>query len=209
MEANRKSTVSHAGRDWATDFLPLGILFFAFQSVQLRANRPRHWTLLLLFMALVLSWWSWMERVLRLGQVIWVFACVLSVSLIREFEHRGHRSFRCLLVACIAATSLLCASVALHSTLGQLRKQLWSRSQIYNYPPLIDQLPPGSRGLHASRAGENNFPLAGAHLSNHVIANFEVPSELTQESLGKTGADYLVEVLPPASHPQTFWPGPP
>lgn len=194
------------GAAFAT-FVPIGILFIFFQGCVLGGNRWRDWLLLGLFFTLVVSWWVLMERVLRFGQVIWVFACILTIPLIAGFESRKRTSFQLLLVASIAATSVICASVALHGMAGQLRKHLWSRSQIYHYPKLIDQLPPGSWVLNASGSEENNFPLAGAHLTNHVIANFEMPSELTPESLGKTGADYVVEVVPSGNHQETFLPG--
>jgi hypothetical protein len=70
-----------------------------------------------------------------------------------------------------------------------------ARAQIYGYPKLIDDLPSGSRVLNATGAQEKNFPLAGKALTNHVIAGFEAPSELTPESLRATAADFVVEVV--------------
>jgi len=44
---------------------------------------------------------------------------------------------------------------------GRIRVREWSRTQIYAYPKLIDDLPAGSRVLNATGVQENNFPLAG------------------------------------------------
>lgn len=190
------------GAAFAT-FVPIGVLFFFFRCCVLRENLRRDWILLFLFAALVLSWWVLMARVLRFGQVIWVFACILTVPLISALHGRKRKSFAVLLVGSITAGSVICASVVLHSMAGRLRKHLWSRSQIYNYPKFIDELPSGSVVLNAA-GPENNFTLAGKHLTNRVIADFEVPSKLTSESLRESGADYVVEVVPSAGYPEAF-----
>ena len=136
-----------------------------------------------------------MERVPRYGQVVWVFACVLSVPLIVVLQSR-RRGLAILMTGSMIATSVVCASVPLHSMAGRLRKHHWSRPQTYNYPEAMDALPVGSVVLNASGIGEKNFALAGRQLTNRVIPDFEAPSELTAQSLSATGTDYVVEVVP-------------
>ena len=177
-------------------FVPLGIVFFFLRTFMLWQASRTNWILLLLFAALILSWWTLMERVLRYGQTVWVFACILSVPLIMVLQSSRRRSFAILMVGSVTATSVVCASLPLHSMAGRLRKHLWSRAQIYNYPRLIDELPSGSVVLNASGIEEKNFSLAGKQLTNRVIASFEAPAELTPESLHASQADYLAEIVP-------------
>ncbi len=177
-------------------FVPLGVLFFFFRAWVLRPVSCRDWILLLVFAGIVVSWWTVMQRVLRYGQAILMFACILSVPLAVLLQSRKRRAFAALLVASTIATSMVSASVPLHMLTGRIRKHMWSRSQIYAYPKLIDDLPAGSIVLNASGIEEKNFPLAGKELTNRVIASFEAPPELTPESLHASGADYLVEVVP-------------
>jgi hypothetical protein len=176
-------------------FVPLGVLFFFVRNCVLRQESRRDWILLFVFATLLLSWWIWMERVPRYGQVVWVFACILSVPLIVVLQSR-RRGLATLMTGSIIATSVVCASVPLHSMAGRLRKHLWSRAQIYNYPQAIDALPVGSVVLNATGIGEKNFALAGRQLTNRVIPDFEAPSELAAQSLCAIGADYVVEVVP-------------
>ena len=176
---------------------------FCFSRSELCAETRtrRDWLLLFLFAALVLSWWIWMERVPRYGQPVWSFACVLSVPLIVVLQSR-RRGLATLVTSSIIATSVVCASVPLHSMAGRLRRHHWSRPQIYNYPQAIDALPVGSVVLNASGIKEKDFALAGRQLTNRVIPDFEAPSELTAQSLCAIGADYVVEVVPGGRYPE-------
>ncbi len=190
------------GAAFAT-FVPLGVLFLVVRTCFLKEYSPRNWILLFSFGALVLSWWVLMERLLRFGQAVWVFACVLSVPFVVTLQARRRRSFAALLLSSVIVTSAICTSVPLHILAGRVRKHLWSRSQSYNYPAFIDQLPAGTVVLNASGIKEKNFPLAGKHLTNRVIASFEAPPELTPESVRASGADYVLEVVPGGQYPES------
>jgi hypothetical protein len=177
-------------------FIPLGLMFFFLRAWVPGTEHRRDWALLLCFAALLISWWGLMARVPRYGQPILIFACVLSVPLIMMLQIRKRRAFAALLLSSMIATSVVSASAPLHVVAGRFRKHLWSRSQIYSYPKLIDELPDGSFVLDASGIEEKNFPLAGKRLTNRVIANFEAPTKLTAQSLRASGAEYVVEVVP-------------
>jgi hypothetical protein len=178
-------------------FVPLGILFFVVKCFRGAVPRERL-ALLFGFLLLVGAWWLAMERVLRFGQVIWIFGCILAVPLIVLLEREYRRAFGTLLVVTIAATALISASVPLHLVAGRVRKHLWSRSDVYNYPKFLDQLPPGSTVVNATGGKDKNFALAGRQLNNRVIASFEAPP--TAESLH--GPEYVVETVP-GVYPET------
>jgi hypothetical protein len=175
-------------------FVPLGLLYFVVRSFADRQSRSRNVALLASLMVLVLSWWVFMERVLRFGQLICIFACILSVPLLLFLQSRQRRAFATLFCVAISVTSLIMASVPLHMLLGRARRHLWARSSFYNYPKLIDELPAGSVIVNATGENTRNFELTGRSLSNKVITNFEAPP--TAEALRSGGAVYVAEILP-------------
>lgn len=176
--------------------VPVGIVFFLLQAYLYGKGIGRDRALLVAFSILLLAWWVLMERELRFGQPIWIFACILSISLIATLQNRIPRGFAPLFLACILATSVVCGSAPLHAMAGRLRKHIWTRSRIYSYPELIDTLPAGSVVLNATGDNEKNFALMGKQLSNHLIAQFEMPAVLTPESLRASGAEYVAEIIP-------------
>ncbi|HET8827652.1 MAG TPA: hypothetical protein VFM77_21105 [Terriglobales bacterium] len=175
-------------------FVPLGMLYFLLQLFRNRSATRRNVALLVAFLLMFAAWWSVMERVLRFGQVIAIFTCILSVPVLSVFEARNRRAFAALFIVSISATALITASIPLHLLAGRTRKHLWSREAVYNYPKLIDELPAGSVVLNATSQKDKNFVLAGRLLSNRVIASFEIPS--TPQGLPGTGAQYLAEIAP-------------
>jgi hypothetical protein len=182
-------------------FVPLGVFFFFLRCGGRNPELRRDSILLLFFTGLVASWWTLMERVPRYGESILVFACVLSAPLIATLHSYARRALAVLVIGSTIATSVICASAPSHMLAGRLRKHLWSRAQIYGYPQLIDELPPGSVVLNASGISEKNFQMAGERLTNRVIADFEAPPELNVNSLRASTADYVVEVVPGGKYP--------
>src|SRR5216683_585211 len=185
---------SGTGAVFAT-FVPVAVLVFFYFTLT-RSRTQADWIALSLFVLLGLAWWLVMQRVPRYGLPIIVFACVLSVSAIGALHARSRRAFGILLVSSLIATCGVSSFVPFHTLAGRIRVREWSRAQIYGYPKLIDDLPPGSRVLNATELQEKNFPLAGKALTNRVIAGFEAPSDLTPESLRATAADFVVETVP-------------
>jgi hypothetical protein len=189
------------GAAFAT-FVPLGMVYFVLMMLRDPSARFRNLLLLAAFLVMFLCWWLVMQRVLRFGQVIAIFTCLLSVPLLGLLQSRQRRAFAVLFAVAIGATSLISASVPLHLLAGRVRKHLWSRAAVYSYPKLIDELPPGSRVLNATGDKARNFALIGNQLSNNLIANFEAPVEPTPEALHAVGAQYVVEIVPGALYPE-------
>jgi hypothetical protein len=183
------------GAAFAT-FVPLALLYFGLRSFADRQHRSRNIALLASLAVLTISWWELMERVLRFGQLICIFVCILSVPLLAFLHSRQRRAFAALFLASISVTSTIMASVPLHMLLGRVRRDLWSRAAVYNYPKRIDELPPRNVVLNATGAQERNFELSGRKLTNRVIANFEAPPEATPEALRHSGIEYLAEIVP-------------
>ena len=177
-------------------FVPLGLAFVFWGLLSHSPMNRTHLTGLLFFGTGVLAWWGFMQRMPRFGLPIAVFACVLSAPMVGALQAHRKRAFEVLLVVSISATSVISSFVPFHTLAGMIRTRKWERAQIYAYPKLIDNLPTGSRVLNASGLSEKNFPLEGAALTNHVITDFEAPSELTPESLRATGADFVAEIVP-------------
>jgi hypothetical protein len=185
---------SGTGAVFAT-VVPLAVVVLFYLNFT-RARPRAAGTALSLFVLLVLAWWLVMQRIPRYGLPIIVFACVLSVSAVGELQARSRRAFGVLLLSSVIATCAVSSLVPFHALAGRFRTHEWSRAQIYGYPSLIDELPPGSRVLNATGVQEKNFPLAGKALTNRVIAGFEAPAQLTPEALRATAADFVVEVVP-------------
>lgn len=174
-------------------FVPLGMVYFLLQLGRDPRARMRNLLLILAFATMFASWWLVMQRVLRFGELIAVFTCVLAVPLLTLLQSK-QRAFAALLVIAIAMTSLIVASVPLHLLAGRVRKHLWSRAEVYNYPQFIDDLPPGSVVVNATGAQDRNFALLGSRLSNRVITSFEAP--VSVQGLHELGSQYVVETLP-------------
>lgn len=188
------------GAAFAT-FVPLGMAYFVLLVLRDSSSRQRNVALLAAFVIMFLCWWLVMQRVLRFGQVIAIFTCVLSVPLLALLHTRQRHSFAALFVVVVGITSLISASVPLHLLAGRVRKHVWSRAAVYTYPKVIDELPPGSGVLNATGDKARNFALIGRRLSNKLIANFEAPSDPTPEALHSVGAQYIVEIVPGALYP--------
>ena len=189
------------GAAYAT-FVPLGMAYFVLLVLREPFSRRRNLALLAAFLAMFIFWWFVMQRVLRFGQVIAIFTCVLSVPLLELLRSWHRRSFALLFVVAIGVTSLISASVPLHLLAGRARQHLWSRALVYEYPKLIDDLPPGSRVLNATRDKAKNFALLGRRLSNQLIAKFEAPRDPTPEAFHAMRAQYIVETVPGGLYPE-------
>jgi len=189
------------GAAFAT-FVPLGMAYFLRLVLREPSSRQRNLVLLAAFLIMFLCWWLVMQRVLRFGQVIAIFTCVLSAPLLGLLQLRRRRAFATLLVLAIGASSLISASVSLHLLAGRARKHLWSRAALYTYPRLIDELPTGSSVLNATGDKARNFALVGRRLSNKLIANFEAPPDPSADALHAVGAQYIVEIAPGALYPE-------
>ena len=100
------------------------------------------------------------------------------------------------MLICLIVTGGISAFVPLRELGARAHSRAWSRCRAYAYPCIVDTLPAGTMLLNDTGIQEANFMLAGSHLSNHVIADFDVPNPITQEFLLQRHVDYVVEVVP-------------
>jgi hypothetical protein len=150
--------------------------------------------LLLALGVLAVVWWSVMQRMPRFGLPILVLACLLSSPLIAFLQAGWERRFGTLLLVSLVITCTISSFVPLHELLGRLRTGRWTRAEFYEYPPVIDRLPPGSCVLNRTGIEEKNFALAGSGLTNCVVPAFEAPSTLTREFLLENHVAYVAEI---------------
>lgn len=196
--------VSGAGGAFAT-FVPLGI---AFTFINLRKNWRQRPIFLLLFawIGLLAIWFGVMHQVPRFGLPLWVTACIFVAPVFKTIEDYYPRIIRALLVISVAGTFVISSLVPLHALAGRILKNRWSRSGIYAYPAVIDNLPPGSRVLNYSEFSEQNFPLEGKNLSNRLVPSFEAPNILAPYYMSSQGIDYVVEAVPDSGHAEAVPP---
>ena len=182
------------GAAFAT-FVPLGIAFAIYDLRSGRSRRPGFYLLLLVWVVLLLIWASVLHRLPRFGLPLWVAACVFAVPLFDAIESVYPKTFRALLLISLASTLVISSLNPLHALVGRIVKHRWSRSAFYQYPPVIDDLPPGSKVLNDTGILEKEFALAGTKLTNWVVPTFEEPKELTEDYLASQRIDYIVEAV--------------
>jgi hypothetical protein len=176
-------------------FVPLGLLFAAYRMFT-RRSRALTAVLLAATMGLAVFWWVMLQRMPRFGLPLLVLACVLTAPLLEFLQNHKRRAFVALFTICLIVTGGISAFVPLRDLGARTHSRAWSRCRIYGYPCIIDTLPAGTTLLNDTGIQEANFMLAGSHLSNHVIADFDVPNPITQEFLLQRQVDYVVEVVP-------------
>lgn len=191
-------TGSGLGAIWAA-FVPLGIGFGLYQLVGQSSQRERRLYAILLasFVVLSLAWWFGLRRSLRFGIPLMALACCLTVPLFDILIRKQRRIFQSLFLSALLLTASLSTYIPLKTTLYRILTGNWARSQVYHYPPLIDQLPEGSVVWNFAAPQIMHFPLAGRRLTNRVI-----PEYLNNEGLSpnqfvrREGIEYLVETSP-------------
>lgn len=173
-------------------FVPLGLLFAMFRAGSHRSGTTET-ILLATWIGLAVAWWTSLQRMPRFGIPLLALACVLSAPLVVLLQDFAGRGFAVLLLGCVVATCGISAFVPLRELGGRLKSGGWSRSQVYGYPALVDDLPPGTTLLNNTGIRDANLTLAGKKLSNRVIADFEVPNPITPEFLVARHVDFVVE----------------
>jgi hypothetical protein len=176
-------------------FVPLGILFAAYR-IFTGQSRALAAVLLAAAMGLAVVWWVMLQRMPRFGLPLLVLACVLTAPLLEFLQNYKRSAFLVLLTICLIVTGAISAFVPLRELGAHMRSRAWSRCRTYAYPCVVDALPAGTTLLNNTGIQEANFMLAGSHLSNHVIADFDVPNPITREFLRQRHVDYVVEVVP-------------
>jgi len=174
--------VSGAGPLFAAIALP-GALFVMFRILSGRANL-KEGALLLATIAAFVLWDTALMRVLRFGLPVLVLLCTLSATMIRSLLVERRRATILLFVTGVVLNGIYSLAEPIQRTAHRIQRHDWSRATYYGYPPLIDQLPPGSRILDRTGWGRS-FMLAGAGLQNYVLAQGDLRS-----------ADYVAKVGP-------------
>jgi hypothetical protein len=176
-------------------FVPLGILFAAYR-IFTGQNRALAAVLLAASMGLAVVWWVMLQRMPRFGLPLLVLSCVLTAPLLEFLQNYKRSAFVALLTICLIVTAGISAFVPLRELGARTHSRAWSRCRTYAYPCMVDALPAGTTLLNDTGIQEANFMLAGSHLSNHVIADFDMPHPITREFLLQRHVDYVVEVVP-------------
>ncbi len=135
------------------------------------------------------------QEMLRFVLPFVIISVVMSAFMLRKLMRTAPRiCIATLSVALLvnAATTTIRPATALASRIKDGR---WDRSSMYAMPPLIDQLPPGTRFLNLAKP-DATYALLGASLTNEVITNdqwFTIYSdgEVTANRLREQSVDYL------------------
>jgi len=173
-------------------FVPLGLLFAMYRAGSGRSGGLET-VLLLICGGMAVVWWTSLQRMPRFGLPLLVLACVLSAPLLMVLQESAGRGFAILLVGCVLVTCGISAFVPLRELGGRMKNHGWQRNQVYGYPGMVDDLPPGTTLLNKTGVREANFTLAGKRLSNRVVADFDVPNPITPEFLAERHVDFVVE----------------
>jgi hypothetical protein len=184
------------GAAWAT-FVPIGLLYGAYlttRSVRHKDLRPYAYLMVVCLVFAVL-WWVGLRKLIRFGLPWLAISCVLASPLFALMYRYRSRLFGSLLVLSVGTTTILTAYIPLHTLLGQARSGVWSRTEVMEYPALIDTLPRGSVIWNAQNS-PLNFVLSGANLSNKVIyADWTTADEATR-FIQKNRIEYVVDIYP-------------
>jgi hypothetical protein len=175
-------------------FVPLGFLLglarlFRRQASGLEAG------LLLAILLLLIVWWFGLKRIPRFGLPTFLLMCALTAPLFARLQKAVPSASGWLLLLSVFATCGISSFVVVHDLVGQVLARNFSRHGYYSYPGLVDDLPRGSR-IANWQCGYNNFALAGAHLTNRVIPDFEVPGALDTAWLRRNKVNYVIRNTP-------------
>lgn len=201
---------SGVGAAFAT-FVPLGLIYAgicAWRGADSRSSIIRFWSLALL--GGVLAWFTIFHQTPRFGLPILLLMLPLAGGLLKRMVEERPRLFGALYATAIALTSIALAFEPAYRIAQRTVNSEWARSAVYEYPEILDRLPPGSVVVNHSQEYANHYALAGRGLKNRVIAFFELPSPLTVEFLRNRQADYVVDVFEiPKASAAAFRPNPP
>jgi len=199
------SSVSGTGPLFAAIAVP-GVLFLGLQAFRRRV-KPIEGALLLATAAAFVLWDTNLLRVLRFGLPVMILFCTLAASMIRTLLHQSRRLLILLLVMGVLLNSLYCLTEPAQRIVHRIQRHDWSRATYYGYPPIIDQLPPGTRILDRTGWGRT-FMLAGVRLTNYVLPQGDPrsvdyvvkagPSDADDAALRSIGATLIYDATPPA-----------
>jgi hypothetical protein len=173
-------------------FVPLGVVVAVYQFMRDVRRRILPRTIVIAtWLILLVVWFLAIPRLPRYGLPLWPLACALSAqTLALAWRYRPAWTGRLLSVTLVSTMVISCYE-PVYGLVASLRGKTFSRSDFYEYPKFIDQLPAGSRIVN--QAGPFNFLFYGERLANRVIPDFEQPVALTRDFLDRVDADYVLE----------------
>ncbi len=107
-------------------------------------------------------------QVLRYVLPIVLVAVAVATLMIDRLLTAFPRATVALMSTALMVTAAVATFKPVHAFLGRVRHDVWARSEFYQIPQVIDELPPGTRILSLAR-GPDKYALLGRHLSNEVI----------------------------------------
>ena len=150
-----------------------GIIFLFVRTIRRRAFSLE--AILLLTGLLMFLYWMVGLRMARFGLPVLAMACALSTPMLAELFARSRPVVLFLCVVSLALNAMYCLAGPAQRFWRQIHRHDFSRSAYYGYPPVIDQLPAGSRIIdHAGYFWSSM--LAGKHLTNSVQDRGELKS---------------------------------
>jgi hypothetical protein len=179
---------SGLGGGFAT-FVAPGV-FYTFWLALNRRPDLRVW--LFNLVAIALLWWFPLQQLTRFGLPVLVLASIACTPFFEILELQASRLYRSIYVLTFAITACILLLDPLYTIAQTIRAQDFSRAKFYEYPKIIDALPPGSRIVNLYE-DTLNFALAGSHLSNVVIPTWDVPETLTPAFLIAHQVDFVVQ----------------
>lgn len=202
------SAADHFSANWGlgpvfSTFVPVitvvVVLTTVVATLQRRSFRDRSvrsvavvWVTLLIFLA---YWWFFVFTLLRtllpaLGLLFAITAYGLA-----SLSQRGQRTASALFLCTMLVHGCLVAAKPLQDLSSRVHHRGWSRSDYYEIPPMVDNLPQGSVILNASHELKN-YPLYGRHLQNRVVTDRALleptlVSLITDAFIRKWSIDYI------------------
>jgi hypothetical protein len=154
-----------------TAFVPVGMLALLLSG---RVRRPREpadrWLLIYVLLALggVLLLLTVFAEMLRFVLPLVLVAVPVAAVMIDHLIDRLPRPTLVILSAALLVTAAVATLKPAHAFAGRWRDGVWDRAAIYEIPPVIDRLGPGSRILNLS-SPDATYPLMGSNLDSQVI----------------------------------------
>lgn len=162
-------------------------------------------------------WITTLLRVPRFALIILALCCALAAPMLHALLADARRVIVSLFVIGVSLNALYCLAEPAQRALYRMRRHDFSRSTYYGYPPIIDQLPPGSRIVDLTEGYRSSFLLAGANLRNYVLPTGVNPRsgdyvvkdgapDREDAVLRSEGTTLLYNATPPSLYPKTARP---
>ena len=192
-----------------------GLLFLLVRSIRRQASTLEQCLLLATAVGFVL-WAAALLRVPRFALPIMALSCALAAPMLQALLLQTRRLVIVLYLTGVVLNSLYCLAEPAQRAIYRIQRRDFSRATYYGYPPIIDQLPPGSRIIDHTEAHRSSFLLAGAGLTNYVLPSGDAgtadyivrdgPSDTDDAAILSNGAKLIYDATPPSLYPKTARP---